>query len=397
MKAKPRAFARSAAQVMTAAVVGAGSVFFVATAAQAAPPTVTSVVVSGTTSKVVTAGTVVTITGVGYTGMTDNMSATGCPATPVTTTACSEVRFVGQTGTYTNATRFTVLSDTTIQAVVPSGIPNTVDTTTASAPVPGTGSMKVQVVNTMAGGTSSLGSLTTGTASEVFYRAKLNAAMTPSAVTLNPIGGGTLVVDIASSPIAALTSGSSGTFVAEKITAYLVSTVANSPRITATSVTFNDADSVNVIIPPGSVSSESVNVILVHDGIAGDPDGDTTVKYPAVITKIEGCSVDVSTVPSPLPTCSGTANLPTSGTANVKVTGKGFTGSSAWSFDGSDGTIVEDCETVADTMAFCNLTITTAPTSGVAAVTFTADDPDNAANPTVAATGGAIVVYTGLV
>jgi hypothetical protein len=403
MKAKPRALARSAAQVMAAAVVGAGSVVAFSTAAQAAPPAVTAVVVTGGTGKVVTAGTTITITGTGFSGMTDNAADPACSITPAVASPCSQVRFVGQASTattgYTLAARYTVVSDTTMYVVVPSGIPNTVDNTTLGAPVPGTGSMKVQVVNTMPGGTSNAGSLTTGTGGEVFYRAPLTASFSGSnTLYANPMGGGSLAVDISTSPIAALTSGTTGTFVAEKITAYVVNSYAGSPRVNSASVTFNDTDTVNVVLPAGSVSSEVVNVMLLHDGIPGTADTDS-LEYPAVITKIESCTADVTTVNiATLPTCTGAANAPgtASTTADFKVTGKGFTGASAWAVGATANDVTETCTVVSDTMAFCHLAITTVPTGNVAALSFTPDDPDNAANPDIVATAGSIIVFSNL-
>ena len=423
MKATPRAFVRRTAQVMTAAAVAAGGVFFIAAPAYAAVPTITSVLVQGsTTNKIVTAGTTVVITGTGFTGMVDNDARSACDVTPVawpgTNSGCSQVRFVGNTGTFTRATRYTVFSDTQIYATVPTGIPAVDTTSTVSAPVPGTGSMKVQVVNTMPGGTGSLGSVV-GATSEVFYRAPLDPTVT--SVPANPNGGGSLTVTVAGITLA------SGTFVAEKITAYFYNTYAtsgDSPKVTSASVTFDSAaggagglSTVKVTVPAGSVSSEAIGLTLLHDGIPSATPDAAAITYPAVITKIESCAVpaDINTFVtaynsapiSPLPTCTGSASVAAtaSSTAAIKITGKGFTGAGDWEVGGgandsnaaNDGDVTETCAVISDFLAYCYLAITTVPSGNVAVVDFVTDDADNATNPAVVNTGGSILVFTNLV
>lgn len=406
MRTNPRALAKGAARALAVAAVAAGGVAVVANPAYAAVPTVTGVFVAGsTTNKVVTAGTTVVINGTGFSGMTDNAADPACSispvAYPVTGSGCSQVRFVGLASTatagYALATRYTVISDTQIYATVPTITPS--DGVAVGSPVAGTGLIKVQVVNTMGTGSSSLGSVV-GTTSDLFYRHALTAALTSTTVTANPLGGGTVAVGV--SPIAALTTT---TLPLEKLTAYVTSLAAGSPTVVVASVTFNNATTVNVTLPPGSPAGNLVGVMLVHDGIAGTADADS-LKYPAVITKLESCSTDVAglatTITLPLPTCTGTATAPgTDGSnADVKVTGKGLTGATAWSFDGAGGTVVETCTVISDTLAYCDLAITTVPSPAVAAVTYTPADPDAAGPvtaPALAPTAGSILIYSSLV
>lgn len=404
MRTKSRAFSGRATKALIAMATITGGVVAVSGPASAvlAVPTISTVYVSGSsTNRVVTAGTTVVITGSGFTGMTDNAFSAGCSIAPVAYPAsgsgCSQVRFVGLSATattgYTLATRYTVVSDSMIYATVPTITP--VDGTSVGSPAAGTGSVKVQVVNTTGTGTSSL--LSASTSSEVFYRGPLTAVVS-GLVPANPMGGGTLTVGVTG--VAALTAN---TFPLEKITGYLMSTAANSPSVVPTSVAFKDATNVTVVLPPGQSAGNLVDIVLVHDGIIGVADADS-LSYAAVITKLESCTQDVSplatTVTIPLPVCTGTANAPgTNGsTADIKVTGKGFTGATVWSFDGAGGTVVETCAVISDTLAYCHLAITTVPNPPVAAVSYTpADPPGDSTTPTLIPTVGSILIYSSLV
>jgi hypothetical protein len=282
--------------------------------------------------------------------------------------------------------------------------PPAVDGTTAGSPAAGTGSMRVQVLNSTGTGTS--GGLSASTASEVFYRGPLTANITTT-VNGNPAGGGVVVV-----PVTGVATLSANTLPQEKITAYLYSTVTEnslaSPQVATAAVGFKDGTSVNVTLPPGSPSGDFVGIMLVHDGIPGTADVNA-LKYPAVITKIENCPTSASGwVTSPtatLPECTGPATLPTSGSATVKVTGKGMSGvgtdGTAWNFEGStgdNGDVDPTCEVVSDTLAYCNLAITTPPDSGAAAVSFVPANPPGAAStPAFSPTAGSLVLFSTLV
>jgi hypothetical protein len=419
----PRAVARCGTRALVVATVAVGGLAVVATPAYAAPPTITSVFVAGsTTNKVVTSGTTIVITGTGFTGMVDNNSTAGTNLTgmhtcsntapaawPTSPSGCSQVRFLGvsssSTAGFTLATRYTVVSDTTIYATVPTITP--VDGTTAGSPAAGTGSVRVQVVNSMAG--SAMSGLSASGASELFYRAPLTAVVSGT-INANPNGGGTIPVQITAgiAPMATL-----ALFTAEKISAYVTSLAAGSPAVAPAAVTWKDADEVYVQLPPGQPAGNFISVGLVHDGIAGGVADSDSIKYPAVITNIQSCTtpsaVDtfVTTPSTSFPTCTGSANAPTTGDAGFKVTGKGLTGATAWSFDGTGGNVDEDCEVISDTTAYCYIDITGAdgmggnfnpPPSGVAPVTFTtATGPNGSTQSTLVPTAGSIVLYGTLV
>jgi hypothetical protein len=422
----PRAAARCGARALVVATVAAGGLAVMAAPAYAAPPTITSVFVAGsTTNKVVTAGTTVVITGTGFTGMVDNNTTVGtntsgmghscsgtAPATawPTSPSGCSQVRFLGVGATniagFTLATRYTVVSDTTIYATVPTITP--LDGTTGS-PAAGTGSIKVQVLNTTA--TAPQYGLSASATSELFYRGPITATVSGS-VTANPNGGGTIPVAITVGDLPPMTT--SGLFTQEKITAYLVSAATDSPQVAATTVTWKDADEVNVTLPPGSPAGNNVSVMLVHDGVAGVAAA-SALTYPAVITSINSCSTAAATVAtyvaSPttsFPTCTGSANAPTTGDIGFKVTGKGLTGATNWSFDGTSGNVTEVCAVISDTTAYCHIDNSgndatmamnahTAPPSGFARVTFTPAAVGTSTAPSLAPTAGALVLYGTLV
>ncbi|MFC7279248.1 hypothetical protein ACFQS1_35250 [Paractinoplanes rhizophilus] len=414
MSKEPRAFARRGAQALTAATIAvSGGTIFAGQAQAVLPvPTITKAFVAGSTSnKVVTAGTTIEITGSGFTGMVDNQADSACNVAPVaypgTNSGCSQVRFLGasasNTAGFVLATRYTVVSDTKIVVSVPSIAVGT--GSAAGDPALGTGSVKVQVVNTTGTGTSS--GISVSTASELFYREKLVANYNGTVVA-NPNGGGTLTV-----PVTGLPSGTtSSSFTKENITGYVYSTVAGSPNVSLTSVSFNDASNVNVTLPPGAPAGNLVGIMLVHDGITGTADANS-LTYPAVISKIQACTGTAATAAATwvaatpgqqsatLPDCTDSANIPsTAGTYYIKVTGKGLTGATAWSADGAGGAVAETCVTASDTVAYCKLVVTTAPTSGVAPLTFTPADPDStgdATAPILVPTGGSILVYNTLI
>ncbi|WP_157437394.1 hypothetical protein [Actinoplanes subtropicus] len=409
MISKPGTLARCVASGLTAAAVVAGGAIVASPAFAVTPlPTITSVFVAGSsTNKVVTSGSTIVITGTGFTGMTDNAAVSGCSsnapvAYPTTNSGCSQVRFLGvgatSTSNFTVATRYTVVSDTTIYATVP-----TISATDGASggPVAGTGSVKVQVLNTMGGGTSSL--LSASTASELFYRRPLTATI--AATNANPVGGGVLTVAVTGG-IANLTTT---TFPLEKITAYVYSTVGTGsnapPQVASATVAFKDTTNVSVTLPPNSPDGSPFGLMLVHDGIPGTADT-THLTYPAVINDISTCSVDLtSTLPSTLPACTGPANTPGSGTADVKVTGKGLTGVTVWDWDGSLTTsssvgVEYTCTVISDTLAYCHLVIHTLPSPPVVSVSFTTVDPDSGGPltaPALAPTSGGILIYSSLV
>jgi hypothetical protein len=359
-------------------IVVAGGVLVEQSPAYAAVPTISSVVVAGTTTdRVVTAGMTVKITGTGFTGMVDNNADPACSVTPVAASRCSQVRFNGIGATtatgFTLATAYVVVSDTTIYAAVPNVAAIAPATT---APAAGTGSMRVVVVNTMPGGTSSLSSAPGSTAGqEVLYRHRLGATLPSASVAANPLGGGALNVDV--SNVAPLTSGTGGTLAQEKITARFTSVISGSPSVVATTVSYVDADTVAVTVPGGMPDGDYVSVMLVHDGIPGTPTDDDSLKYSAVITSTKTCSAFAPPVTTPLPTCTGPANS-AANPAYVQLTGRGFIGATNFIFDGNDGTIGEDCAVYSDVTVYCKLTVTAVPSIPVVTVTFTPGDADGA-------------------
>ena len=419
MKAKPRAFARSAAQVLAAATVGAGGVFFVATPAHAAVPTISGVVVAGTTAtKVVGSGTTVVITGAGFTGMVDNSpGATGivggagadadCNVSTSIPLGCSQVRFVG-TGAapnnYTKAANYTVVSDTQIYATVPDGIPvNLAAGAVDKSPALYSGKMFVQVVNTAV---AAMG-LSASTSSDVYYRHKLRGTIA-TAPQASPLGGGTVIATVEaevsaawvgytlfSTAVTAPIAAPLNNFTAEKITAYFVAGETGASSIYSTSVTRASDTTVNVLVPQGTPADSTVGIMLIHDGIVGSPDA-TAVTYPAVITSLSNCGTTAPTNFATVNvTCTGPASAPTTGGPYyVKVTGKGLTGATLWDF-GTDTTTT--CVIISDAVANCTLTLDDTP-EPVVAVSFTAGNPPGPADPPqVGTTAGSIFVFTDLV
>lgn len=340
-------------------------------------PTVTSVfVVGSTTNRVVTAGMTVRISGTGFTGMKDNAADPACSVAPVAGSRCSQVRFNGIGATtaanFTLTSRYVVASDTVIYATVPTVAALA---PASGAPAAGSGSMRVVVVNTNPAGTSSLSSVAGTTATtEVLYRHPLTAALVTSPLAANPLGGGTINVDVTN--VAPLTGGTGGTLAQEKITANFTSVITDSPTVVSNSVNFVDADTVSVIVPGGMPDGGFVNVKLIHDGIDGTGDSDS-LKYAAVITSIKTCSTTFTPpVTTPIPTCAGTANS-TDSTVYVMLSGRGFTEATAFLFDGNDGDIGEDCAVYSDVTVYCKLTVNTVPSIPVVTVTFTPGDADS--------------------
>jgi hypothetical protein len=418
MNAKPGAVARGVEALTAAAVIVGGVAIATPSHAVLPVPTISAVSVAGgpATNKVVTAGTTIVITGTGFTGMTDNAVGAGtcssnAPAAwPDADSGCSQVRFLGtgatSTANFTVATRYTVVSNTTIYATVPA---MTVKDGDPGGPAAGTGSIRVQVLNTMPTGTSSL--LSASTASELFYRKQLTATLADTAA--NPVGAGVVPVTVGVQSGGSIASLTSNTLPQEKITAYVYNTVAGSPQVAVAAIALKDATTLNITLPAGTPSGNFIGVTLVHDGIAGVADT-THLKYPAVISKIESCTTDVKpgSLTSSLPTCSGSANAPATGNADVMITGKGFTGATAWDWDGNITTAVSDpdpaqrvgvdptCTVVSDTLAYCDLEIYTVPNPPVVSVRFTPADPDAggpATAPALAPTGGGIIIYSTLV
>ena len=376
MRTKPGAFARRMAQASVAAAVVVGGVVVVQNPAYAVAPTITSVVVAGTTlDRVVTAGMTVKITGSGFSGMVDNNAAPACSVNPVALSRCSQVRFNGTGATtaagFTLAANYVVVSDTTIYAAVPAVA---AIAPTAGAPAAGTGSMRVVVVNTMPGGTSSLSSAPgSSTGQEVLYRHQLSAALQSASVAANPLGGGTVNVDVGN--VATLTSGTGGTLAQEKITARFTSVISGSASVVSTAVNFVDSDTVSVTVPGGMPDGGYVDLMLVHDGILGSTTDSNSLKYSAVITSIKTCTAFTPPVTTPLPTCTGAANS-TANPVHVQLTGRGFINAVSFTFDGNDGDIGEDCSISSDVTVYCKLTVNSAPSIPVVTVMFTPGDAD---------------------
>jgi hypothetical protein len=393
MRMRIRALARRPVAVALAsgtAIVAAtgGALVLLGTPAGAALPlpTISSVVVGNTTNRVVTAGTTVKISGTGFSGMQDNAADPACSVAPVAGSRCSQVRFNGISATtsanFTLATRYVVVSDTTIYAVVPTVA---AIAPTAGAPAAGSGSTRVVVVNTNPAGTSSLSSVPgSGTTNEVLYRHPLTATLVSSPVAANPLGGGTINVDVGN--VAPLTSGTGGTLAQEKMTAMFTSAVSGSPTISTNAVSFVDTNTVSITVPGGMPDGGYVDVMLLHDGILGDGDDDS-LKYAAVITSIKTCSTTFTPpVTTPLPTCAGTANSAAS-TIHIMLTGRGFTEATGWDFDGADGNIGEDCAVYSDVTVYCELTVNQLPTLPVVTVEFAPGDADSGGPRTPPAQG----------
>jgi hypothetical protein len=350
--------------------------------AYAVVPAITSVVVAATTAdRVVTAGTTVKITGTGFTGMVGSHANPACSVAPVASSGCSQVRFNGIGATtatgFTVATGYVVVSDTVIYAAVPEV---TAVAPATSAPAAGTGSMRVVVVNTMPGGTSSLSSAPgTLPGTEVFYRHRLGATLQSASVAANPLGGGTINVDVTN--VAPLTSGAFGTLVQEKITALFTSVISGSPSVLASTVSFVDTDTVSVTVPGGMPDGAHVDVMLVHDGIRGSLTDNNSLKYSAVITSMKTCTAFTPPVTTPVPTCTGPANS-AANPVYLQLTGRGLINAGGFTFDGADGNIGEDCSVYSDVTVYCVLTVTLAPTIPFVTVTFTPGDADGGGSRT---------------
>jgi hypothetical protein len=391
MRMKLKALARRTGRVLVVTAMIITGVVVLAPIAHAAVPTVTSVLVLGsTTNRVVTAGTNIVITGTGFAGMKDSAANPACSVTPVASSGCSQVRFNGLSANtnatgYTLGTDYVVVSDTKIHATVPT-IAALAPAT--GAPTAGAGSIRVVVVNTVVGGGSSLISAAgTTAATELFYRHPLTATLQSASVTPSPLGGGTIAVDVGN--IAPITTGN---FVYEKITARFTSTVSGSTNVLTSSVTFVDTDTVNVVVPAGTPTGDYVEVTLLHEGIAGTGDSDS-LKYPATITAIQTCTAFTPPVTTTLPSCTGAASSAAS-TFYTKLTGKGLTAATAFTFDGSGGTTTETCSVYSHTIAYCVVDVAAAPPALIAVVSFTPGDPDDvgpATAPTFAATGSSSV------
>jgi hypothetical protein len=408
MSTKPRVFALRAAQVLTASAIAGGGILVAASPAAAA--TVTSVAVVNSSSKVVSDGSTVAITGTGFSGMTDNDDAGTCVATPAP--GCSTVRFIGMNSGNTAsiataptlATRFTVVSDTLIYAVVPALPVYGND----GAPSVGYGIVGVAVQNgTSVTSPAAFNATTTAAtgAGHLIYRHKLTADV--AAGHLAGTGGGTLPVTITAPASFALTSGA---FTNEKITALFTVIPAGNPtpaapQVISTTTSFVSGSVVNVLVPAGSPAGEKVSVELVHDGVRGTADVNS-VEYAAAITKIETCTASINhtnVAAGTLPTnCTGPASTPATASAevNVKITGKGFIGATGWDFSGGDNTnppVVDTCTIASNTVVFCTFDIAAggAPSPAAVAVDFTPADPDgDLTTPDVGLTAGSIFLFT---
>jgi hypothetical protein len=141
-------------------------------------------------------------------------------------------------------------------------------------------------------------------------------------------------------------------------------------------VSFNDTNTVNVLVPPGTPAGDFVGVMLVHDGILGTADTDS-LKYPALITKVETCASFVPPVTTVFPVCTGPANTAAS-PIYAKLTGKGLLGATDFNFGGSDGDTDETCSIISNTVVYCRVVVNTVPSSPVVAVAFTPADLDGA-------------------
>jgi hypothetical protein len=186
--------------------------------------------------------------------------------------------------------------------------------------------------------------------------------------------------------------------------------------VASAAVTFNDASNVNLTLPPGAPAGDFIGIMVVHDGIAGTADVNA-LKYPAIITKVQSCATgavatavdtwvtainnSAGTQSATLPDCTGGANVSAAvGDDMIKITGKGFTGATGWNVDGTAGAtggVTELCGVASDTIAYCKLTVATAPAEGISAVVFTPAAVGSSAAPALVPTGGSILVWNTLV
>ena len=383
-------------------------------ASPAAAATVTSVAVVNSSSKIVSVGSTVAITGTGFTGMTDNAStgansnSGACVATPAA--GCSQVRFYGiktdgsafeaASGNFAVSTKYVVVSDTLIYAAVPA-----LAASGAGAPTAGYGIIGVAVLNgTSLTAPAAFTSATTSPAGagQLVYRAPLTADVAGSSTVASSTGGGTITVGVTGMTLA------SASFANERISATFSWIAANatanstvgSPMVVATTVSYASASTVTVLVPPGTPSGELVAVELIHDTIRGTPDTGN-LEYAAVINRIRTCpTFTIGGLSTALPTCTGPASGPTAaGSIYTEIAGKGLTGAgSTFDFDGADGNTASSCSVITDVLAYCIVTVTTAPTVPVAVVTFTPADPDGGGAaytaPVVGVTPGSVFLYT---
>jgi hypothetical protein len=173
-----------------------------------------------------------------------------------------------------------------------------------------------------------------------YYRAPITATV-PSGTLLNSLGGSSVTVTSSFNWGATVTA-----FAAERITA----TVGG----TAASLTYIDATHAKLTAPIGTPSASATSIALIHDTIAGTPDS-TNAKYLAVIGSLSKTSG------------------PLAGGGTITVTGKGFTGATAWMFGATSATCTNAAAPLADTSASCTVPASASggTTPGAVSVSFT--------------------------
>ncbi|WP_169745091.1 IPT/TIG domain-containing protein [Cryptosporangium arvum] len=287
MLESPRGRTRAAAVFFAASVAlggAAGATSFAGSAfAAAGDPTIKSLSVSKGSAG---GGTNVLITGTGFSTV-DEQTATN-------------VVFGS-----TNATSFIVLSDTQIAAKAPAG----------------TGAVSVKVTN----GTGS----TADTNADNFTYIDPITVTVPSGTLLSAAGGTTF--------IGTLTTGTlttAGDITTKKITATVNGAAAK--------VAFSAADKLAITAPAGTptLTSGKVTISVLSDGVTGTVDN-TNAKYAAVVTKL-------SVTSGPTAGTNGTSDKPA-----VTITGVGLKGATDIKFGATTATCVAGSGTKEDTTLTC--------------------------------------------
>jgi hypothetical protein len=304
---------RVTAVVAATALVGAG--IFVGTTTASASSTVAPIItkLSAPAISDVVGVSTLTVTGKNFTGVV--------PATDISLVPAA----AGGTLTITG----TVVNDTTMSLTLTTTVSPLTDVSNSQLKITRATNSQVSVNNV---------------ADNLSIVAPIAAGTSLAGTLLNPLGK-TVVPVVGLSGMGA----SAAAFATAKITATVDGDVAPVAWVSATSV--------NVTAPAGTPSNTAVNVVLYRNGVAG---GSTTgAKYAAVISKLSRTS----------------GGLAADTTHPITVTGKGFTGATAWAFGstnlGVTGTFVRStpnttgatCVVVTDTTATCTA-IPAAPQDG---------------------------------
>lgn len=161
----------------------------------------------------------------------------------------------------------------------------------------------------------------------------LTAGTVAANTLLNPLGKSVVRV----TGLAAGLGTTAALFAPKKITATVDGEAASVKWVSDTSV--------DVTTPAGTPSNTAPNLVLSREGVPGA--ANTTAKYAAIITKLSATSG------------------PLAGGSEVTVTGKGFTGATAWLF----GAVTATCTVNTDVKATC--TVPVASAAGAVSVSFT--------------------------